>query len=399
MFHEKNHLNKHGFFEVGDKKFYSKLDAVQHSVASGDPVSWNFNNEIFAAQNWKVEPQESIRELYRQRAQSIRDRYDYVVVMFSGGADSTTVLDSFLNNGIPVNEILVNHWHKYQKTGPESFMSAEISHAALPYLEKVKGTNTLVRIDDLSDHMLDCIKDPDFRKRSLREVNNIHNPGSISMHHNLHLRQQDYLNLYEQDKSVVFVWGEAKPKISYDEVEEKHYFYFQDHYSHAPQPREQEAMDPCCNHEQFFDDPEHPTIKIKQCHLLLRTLSQIQHRSDIFENLFTGSTVGPRGFDIKDARSSEASTWYNGKHWSLDRNAFNCTIYPDWNFLTFHEDKQSGRLIHPAHAWISEICPKETKYWYAEYIRTYGVLPDEWVKHRGGLEQGIKRLQIKYYLE
>lgn len=402
MFHTNSHLNKHGFFEVGEEKFYSKLDAIKHSMATGQEVTWNFNNEVFSKQDWLTEPKEDIRELYRRRAQAIRDQYDYVVVMFSGGSDSTTVLDSFFKNNIHVDEVLVNQWAKYQDNGAETFGNAEITHAAMPYLKDNAPTSTIITLDDVSDLLLKCIRDPEFRERSYREVNNVHNLSMISMHYNIHRRFPRWEELYSQGKRIAIVWGESKPHIDYDIDAQKHYFEFEDHYAHAPQPRDQEANDPFCNHEQFFDDPAHPEIKIKQCHLLLKTLGQIKNRSDIFvdfENDRTKTVVGPRGFDIKSARAILATTWANGKKWWLDRNAFNCTIYPDWNFLTYHEDKQSGRLIHPAHAWIEKQAPEDAKKWYAGYIKTYGALPEHWTKHRGGLEQGIKRLQIKYYLE
>jgi hypothetical protein len=394
-----NHLNKHGFFEVGEKKFYSKLDAILYSVKNNLPVHWNFNNEVFSQQDWLTEPSENIRELYRKRAQAIRDSYDYVVVMFSGGADSTTVLNSFFKNNIKVDEIVVNQWIKYQDNGAESYMNAEITHAAMPFLKEHAPKETFIRINDTSDHQLASIRDPEFRQRSYREVNNVHNVSMISIHYNIHRRFPEWETLYKQGKRLAIVWGEAKPIISYDVDAQKHYFEFQDHYAHAPQPRDQEANDPDCNHEQFFDDPAHPEIKIKQCHLLLNTLRQIKHRSDIFVTMDTSPQSGPRGFDIKSARASFVSTWYNEKKWALDRNALNCTIYPDWNFLTYHEDKSAGRVIHPAHAWMEQQAPAECKQWIMGYIKTYGALPELWTKHRGGLEQGIKRLQIRYYLE
>jgi hypothetical protein len=222
------------------------------------------------------------------------------------------------------------------------------------------------------------------------------------VHYDLENRFERWRQVKQQGKKLCFVWGEAKPNIDYDVDTQKHYFYFEDHYAHAPQPRDQEHPDVLTHHEQFYNDPEHPELKIKQCHLLLKTLGQIKNRSDIFVDLESDRQkvlLGPRGFNIKTARAISATTWANGKKWWLDRNAFNCTIYPDWNFLTYHQDKTPGRLIHDAHKWISEKAPAESKDWFAGYIKTYGALPDKWTKHRGGLEQGIQRLQIKYYLE
>ena len=401
MFHEKNHLNKHGFFEVGKEKFYSKLDAIKHSMATGQEVTWNFNNEVFSKQDWTTEPVESIRKMYQRRAVDIRNRYDYVIVMFSGGSDSTTVLDSFFKNGIHVDEVVLDQWIKYQPEGAESFTNSEITHAALPYLEKHASASTKIRLQDVSDLELACIRDPDFCQRSYREVNNVHNPGMISLHYDIENRYQEYVDLRSKGKSIVFVWGEAKPRIDYDVLMGKHYFYFEDHYAHAPQPRDQEHPDPLVHHEQFFDDPGYPEIKIKQCHLLLKSLKQITHRGDIFLSTDDAykTQKGPRGFDIFNPRASMVVTAWQEKKYCLDRNALHCSIYPDWDFLTYHEDKQAGRVVHPSHQWMETQAGKDVKKWYRGFIETYSKLPDSWTKYYGSLARGIKRLQIKYYLE
>lgn len=398
-----NHLNKHGFFEVGEEKFYSKLDAIQYSISTGQQVSWNFNNDIFSRLDWTKEPDVSIQELYYQRAKSIRDKFDYVVVMFSGGADSTTVLDSFFDNNIKPDEIYMQHWAD-GAGGNDKFMVSEIYKAALPYIESRPELchGIKITVNDISDFLVECIRDPDLRTRSYRECNNIHNLGQIHVHYDLENRFDRWRRIHEQGKTLCFVWGEAKPHIDFDIDQNKHYFYFEDHYAHAPQPRDQENPNPQVHHEQFYDDPDHPLIKVKQSHLLLKTMKQVHHRSDIFvdkQQSKHDAHTGVQGFKIKDPRGSQCYTYYNGKEVGLDRNSFNCTIYPSWNFLTYHEDKQAGRLIHPAHAWIEKIAPKESRDWYTGYIKTYSCLPEEWRAHRGGLEQGIKRIQVKYYLE
>jgi hypothetical protein len=398
IFHTNGHLNKHGYFSVGNQNLYSKLDAIQMSMRTGESVQWHFNDDVFKKQDWTAEPETDIKTMYRERAQAIRDQFDYVVVMFSGGADSTTILDSFIDNNIPIDEVFMHQWIKYQPEGADSYMNTEITYSALPYLKRKLPTawNTTVRLHDPSDYALAQLNNADFRQRSNREVNNIHNLQMISLHHNLHRRFPEYVKLIEQGKRIVFVWGEAKPHVTYDLEKNKHFFYFEDHYAHAPQPRDQEQNDPACQHEQFYDDPQYPQIKIKQAHLLLNVLKQIKHRTDIF---FAGDNLGKDSTHPDNYRAISAVTYYNDQRYVLDRNAFNCAIYPDWNFLTYHQDKQPGRVIHPAHAWIERVDPVASKKWMSEYINTYSQLPEEWTKYFGGLKNGIKRLKIPYYLE
>jgi hypothetical protein len=98
-----------GYYRVGSSLYSSKVQALVEATKSNQYPEWQFNNHIFDRYRWDVEPTESLETLYRRRAQQIRDRYDYVIVLYSGGADSQTVLDSFLDNGLHVDEIITVH--------------------------------------------------------------------------------------------------------------------------------------------------------------------------------------------------------------------------------------------------------------------------------------------------
>lgn len=97
---------KLGYYTVGNEKFFSKPMALTKATETNQFPEWNFNNETFGAQDWLTDPTISIKELYRIRAQQLRDRYDYIRLEFSGGGDSTTALYSFVNNGIHIDEVV-----------------------------------------------------------------------------------------------------------------------------------------------------------------------------------------------------------------------------------------------------------------------------------------------------
>jgi hypothetical protein len=77
-----------GCYRVGDLKFYSKLEAIETMQQTGIHLHWDFNEAVFGCYNWKQEPVDSLSDLYRRRAQQLRDQYDYIVLCYSGGADS-----------------------------------------------------------------------------------------------------------------------------------------------------------------------------------------------------------------------------------------------------------------------------------------------------------------------
>lgn len=104
---QKDNINCVGYYNVGDRVYKDKIAAFMYGTQSGHQPQWNFNNEAFNKFNWLVEPTETIDELYRIRAQEIRDTYDYVALSYSGGADSHQVLMAFLQNNIRLDEIIV----------------------------------------------------------------------------------------------------------------------------------------------------------------------------------------------------------------------------------------------------------------------------------------------------
>jgi len=75
--------------------------------------------------DWTKEPKESFKELCRQRAEQIRDTYDYVIVYFSGGSDSTTVMNAFLDNGIKIDEVVTIRYKFIHDTCLEGKIAAD----------------------------------------------------------------------------------------------------------------------------------------------------------------------------------------------------------------------------------------------------------------------------------
>ena len=70
-----------GYYTVGPQfKTYSKLQAIEEMQRTGTHLEWHFNKQQYGTYNWTQEPAESLDELYRRRAQQIRDSYDYVVI-------------------------------------------------------------------------------------------------------------------------------------------------------------------------------------------------------------------------------------------------------------------------------------------------------------------------------
>jgi hypothetical protein len=154
-----------GYYSVGDIKTDSKFEAIEMHARTGQHFNWHFNQFYYGMHNWLAEPAEPLKELYRQRAQEIRDQYDYVVLFYSGGADSWQVLNAFVENDIKIDEIV--HCHNYKAVNSKSdyTMTEEIFFTAIPAVEKLleRYPHIKHRVIDISDTVDRLLERPDIK--------------------------------------------------------------------------------------------------------------------------------------------------------------------------------------------------------------------------------------------
>jgi hypothetical protein len=160
--------DKLGFYKVNDKKFYGKLDAVLYANTTKSDISWNFNKEIFNTVNWKEEPETDLLDFYKWRATQIREEYDYIILMCSGGADSTNMLYSFLKNGIHVDEVLfaapmsgLSNWEWDNNNLDANNTISEARFAQMPLANEIRVNwpNVKITINDYFEDILDLQTD------------------------------------------------------------------------------------------------------------------------------------------------------------------------------------------------------------------------------------------------
>ena len=100
-----------GYWSSDNKKFINKYQALLHATQTKSEVNYMFFDSVWKNFDRTLLNKFSLQELYKQRAQQLRDSYDYLILYFSGGADSYNVLRSFIDNGIHLDEVCVK-WCK-----------------------------------------------------------------------------------------------------------------------------------------------------------------------------------------------------------------------------------------------------------------------------------------------
>lgn len=99
-------LDRYGYYVVCGKKYYNKLEAFKVAFSQGYHPHWYFHEDTFDSVDWTVEPDKDLKTLYADRAQQLRNKYNKLILSFSGGTDSSTVADTFVYNGIKLDYLL-----------------------------------------------------------------------------------------------------------------------------------------------------------------------------------------------------------------------------------------------------------------------------------------------------
>ena len=209
-----------GYYVVGDIKFEKKIEALIYSKAQRKPVSWYFQDDIYSKYPWHIEPIESLDELYNKRARELREKYDYLILCFSGGADSNNVLETFIRQNIHLDEIvtvyteytLKVHANLDSRDTSNDNLPAEHVLNAIPRLKYAseKLPKTKITIIDDTESLFNNLKN--YKDESWIFKRNDHlSPFSPARFNFFEVK--DIRERLDKYKSIGIIYGRDKPKL------------------------------------------------------------------------------------------------------------------------------------------------------------------------------------------
>ena len=262
--------DRFGYYRVGFKKFHHKTLALIESKKTRYKIEWVFNDDAYGSINWSIPITESLDDLYKRRARQLRDNYDYLALYFSGGADSSNMLRAFLNNGIFLDEIVMqlpepvkNTFNKEDKTDSNSY--SEIPYSAVPILNELKNLihpNTVVRQQDTSQGLIELLSHDTWFEEHPFGTTLALNP--LARQHTS-FTEQHILKLCDTGKRIAQILGTDKPLLMYDGAD--YYSYFLDVSALHAIPldlTQREISDKAYHTEFFYWTPDMPEIVVKQ---------------------------------------------------------------------------------------------------------------------------------------
>jgi hypothetical protein len=345
--------DRYGFYTVGNYKTYSKLEAIELSGKFKKPVEWKFNQVEFENFDWTVEPPGSLEFWYKQRAQEIRNKYDYIVVWYSGGADSHNVLMSFVRNNIFVDEIAQYHNLNGNKGNKNTYLNEEVFATSAPITQDLIANNPLYRytkhrLVDLSDIQTKILLDNSNKWDYFYKIGTYPSPNTLAKSY---LREviSDYVSLIEQGKRVCFLFGSEKPIVQ--QHNSRWYVSFQDMLDNAVSPRTQMLNREWEHDELFYWSDTMPQLVAKQAHVVKRFLSQVSTES--VDNVHVSSYNQLHDeYGRRKINSWCADVDVNGVKYQLLPNGLHRLIYPDWNPMSIVANKPMSTLYTPRDTWM-----------------------------------------------
>lgn len=248
------------FYYFKDKtNINSKLITLEYEKIKKENSCLYYYDLQYDAINWKSEPKESLQTHYKNQAQRIRDNFDYIILCYSGGIDSTNILETFYYNGIKLDKIItLGALSQDSFEGDDTNHNGEVYYNVFPYIKQL-GLENIFELIDYTKKF--------YSISNFLHINNswVEECGSwFSPHHWIWKNIHEYIvpNFYK-NKKVAIIFGRDKPMLHTEN--NKYYFVFNDsminnYYFYTGK----DNIDVI----NFYWDPNYPYILIKQLHII-----------------------------------------------------------------------------------------------------------------------------------
>jgi hypothetical protein len=380
IFNTSSRQDQFGFYQVGDLKFYSKLEAIAAEQKTGKALHWNFNDQVYSSFAW-TEPTESLNELYQQRAQKLRDQYDYLILFYSGGADSDNILQTFICNNIKIDEVV--SFVNYEATKDKfNFLNGEIYNVVGDRVSQAQQhqPDLYHRIIDLCKYTVDYFKISNSKFDWIYEMRSLYNPNAVVQQY-IKNKIPEWNKLFDSGKKVAFIYGIDKPKVIHKN--NQYFFTFKDVMDFAVSAKTQIENNPWEFNELFYWTPDSPLIPAKQAHVIKNFIDSHNPltNQEFFDKVFDGWR-----YVFVDTGTETVA---------LKPEIMHQLIYPYWTPTAF-QFKAKSMLFTPRDSWFIKLPDSyiAKKSWNIGVEQLLYLFPDKYKNHT---KKGLSYFESQMY--
>jgi hypothetical protein len=370
-----------GYYVLNNKKYNNRFNVMMDAKKIGSSYSWHFNDDTFGAIDWMRPIETPLNELYRLRAQQLRNTYDYLILHFSGGIDSTTMLHSFIDNGIFVDEIVMqlpaNFKGKDTDDKTEGNHWSEIEYQAIPHLKKYQhliDPRTKIRFQDISVAVYEFLEKDNWAE-SIMPCTNYNPTGLARMSTQAH--DPHVLELLMSGKTIGRLYGIDKPKVRYHNG--GYYAYFSDLgiYTQNTPPVSQEYVTLYKQNklEPFYWTPFLPELVVKQCQIVAHAVSTNVNLQSLLK--------APNGL--------------SSRFWEYEKYVAPL-VYDRMQEITWQSNKMSDNLYRKADAYFWEAASIKQKLNLVHTLEYFEKKIDPSEFNDNNIFNGIKPKISRFYL-
>jgi len=250
-------------------------------------------NSVFENIDWTKEPTKSLKQLYKERAQQIRDMYDYLILYFSGGSDSITVLNTFLDNDIPLDEVVINSFYQIDH-------SVLCCDYAQTYLKK-RMFRGKITVNMISLDVMEKINRKNLWEHNKNFTGLLHNATRFNIDF---FEKTDFQKITRRTGKIAHIFGAHYPTVN--KVNNSFYAILSVDILTLP------AI--ISDNVPFFTTHQMPELLVKQSHVLARFMHKnnvyteneckISIRDEVNEKIITPKTGGNVEYIIKPGSES-----------------------------------------------------------------------------------------------
>jgi hypothetical protein len=368
-----------GFYRVGFKKFSNKTVALIESKKTGYQVEWVFNDDVYGNIDWSIPIETPLMEIYKKRALQLREQYDYLVMYYSGGADSTNALHAFIDNNIFIDELIMHLPAPVEKTVNGVDKSnlnyySEVEFAAIAHLKKYKNNihpNTKIKVKDFSKTGIELLNKDDWFETS---------PLGLSVSISGILRQitqeydAHYLKIIDSGKRTAYIMGIDKPLVWNDGT--NYYGFFMDtsayHYINPVDFNKSSSLVDTVTTEFFYWTPDMPEIVIKQA----QEIKKYYESNPLIKYMAQESL---------------------SRHITEYRDILHPAIYPDYTCEKFQTEKPSTHIMRPMDNWFWQTTSEKVQRNYLDTIKYLELNTDAKYMIKNDINYGIAAHKTKFY--
>jgi hypothetical protein len=326
-----------GFYSVGNKVFNTKIQACIYATESKQDLKFIYFD--FAWKNSDKTIHANLKDLYKLRAEQLRDENDYLILNYSGGTDSWTILNTYLTHNIFLDEVVIKwplkaiydgnrniHTPNLNNKHPSNYLTEWEAFMLddIKMIEKL-SPKTKITIYDFSDKLFN------IDEKTIYDLPSNH---FISLPSIVRMGSQTDSEIKLDDNKVASIYGVDKPLLC--RRGNDCFFRFND----------KAAQVSGNNVVYFFWAPDMPVLLIEMAHRVFEWFQEHKDKQYLIQNL--------------DNRFNDS----NFKEYIKIVNNICC---PDYDYSRFQIDKPTSVLYNEKDFWCNMIPEYQSafKHWNA----------------------------------